>query len=337
MSRPYIECILLSCFLFLFVNRGEASAPSKSLESGVLELVQNIRPTDRVGVTKVYERTSGDITELGNLLRDRIEAALSREGVRVVPRLDLWPLEEDMANFGRNSSLGQVLDRAEATVVILGKYHIVKSEETPERDTIVLHLKAWRIPDPSAIGSVEVRESLEPGWVRLESRVFGNYHQSRLEGLTPGHSRGPHLTACLNRNPACYPPAAEASMTIETGPGVHIYIMNLQADGTVIILYPNRLLPDRPLPDGRLSFPPAAMGDKMRLELHPLKPGEPCKEAFKIIASKDALDFSFLPVPENRIYSGARAGEIERVSKVLDKADGWSDVVLGYWVSEECK
>jgi hypothetical protein len=68
-----------------------------------------------------------------------------------------------------------------------------------------------------------------------------------------------------------------------------------------------------------------------------LKQEEPCKEAFKIIASKDALDFSFLPVPENRIYSGARGGEIQRVSKVLEKADGWSEVVLGYWVSENCK
>lgn len=97
------------------------------------------------------------------------------------------------------------------------------------------------------------------------------------------------------------------------------------------------LLENVPYMAGRLSFPPAAMGDKMRLELYPLKPGEPCKEAFKIIASKDGLDFSFLPVPENRIYSGAHAGEIQRVSKVLEKADGWSDVVLGYWVSEECR
>ena len=55
--------------------------------------------------------------------------------LRVVPRLDLWPLEEDMANFGKDGSLGQVFDRAQATVVVLGKYHILRGSglqaETP--------------------------------------------------------------------------------------------------------------------------------------------------------------------------------------------------------------
>ena len=182
-----------------------------------------------------------------------------------------------------------------------------------------------------------MRESLDPEWVRLESRVFGNYYQSRLEGLAPGQQKGPVLRVRLNRHTPCYPPGAGASLTVETAPGAHVYILNLQADGTVTLLYPNRLLLDRPLPDGRLTFPPVAMADRMGLELHPLKQGQPCKEAFKIVASQGPLDFSFLPVPENRIYSGARGGEIRRVSRVLEKAGRWNEVILGYWVSEDCR
>jgi hypothetical protein len=104
-----------------------------------------------------------------------------------------------------------------------------------------------------------------------------------------------------------------------------------------VLFYPNTLMPDRPLVDGRVQFPPPAMREKMALLLYPLISGEACREAFKVIASTDALDFNFLPVPQNALYAGAKGGDLARVLAVLKAASGWSEATLAYWVSEVCR
>ena len=97
--------------------------------------------------------------------------------------------------------------------------------------------------------------------------------------------------------------------------------------------YPNRWLPEKPLNDKQFIFPPKAL-QKLVLELYPM-PGEKLsRESFKIISSKEPLDFSFLKVAEDRIFVGAEAAELKKVLKVLQNAKEYSEKSLSYIVGE---
>jgi hypothetical protein len=74
----------------------------------------------------------------------------------------------------------------------------------------------------------------------------------------------------------------------------------------------------------------------VQLVFYPLEKGRFCREAIKVVASRRPLDFSFLPVPEDTIYSGARGGDMLRMLDVLKNARGWRDVVVPYGVGDNC-
>jgi len=85
-------------------------------------------------------------------------------------------------------------------------------------------------------------------------------------------SSGPRLTARLDRNPPCYPAGAEVTLQIGAEAGAYLYILNIAADNTVTLNYPNRYLPDRALAGGDFRFPPADL-PQLKLLLYPL-PGK---------------------------------------------------------------
>jgi hypothetical protein len=335
-----IRCVLAVFLFLLFCTRGIVFAEDPPFEQQAAPLLDAIPKGDRTAVSHIYDRTHGDYTELGNLYRDKLENALRARGIPVAPRRDLGILVEDMDFYGRSDKAQQVLESAGADTVIWGRYH--RDKDAKGRDRIILFLKAVQVPGPSqgaaVLGSVEVREALDAKWVGLASRVFGNHYRDGLEAIAPGQaSKGPVLKVRLNRDPPCYAPGAEARIRIETVSGVHVYILGLQADGTAVLYYPNRLMPDRALLNGRLQFPPPAMQGNVDLLLYPLVPGEACREAFKVVASRQPIDFSFLPVPQNQVYAGAKGGDLARVLVVLKSASGWSEATLTYWVSEACR
>jgi hypothetical protein len=334
-----IRFFLAVLLFLLFCTRGIVSAGDPPFEQQAAPLLGALPKGDRVAVSHIYDRTHGDYTELGNLYRDRMENLLRAREISVVARRDLGLLVEDMDFYGASGKAQKVLASAGADVVIWGRYH--RDKDPKGRARIILFLKAVRVPGsscgPAVLGSVEIREAFDPKWAALASRVFGNHYRDGLEAIAPGGNKGPGLKVRLNRDPPCYAPGAEATLTIETVQGVHVYILGLQADGTAVLFYPNTLMPDRPLVDGRVQFPPPAMREKMALLLYPLISGEACREAFKVIASTDALDFNFLPVPQNALYAGAKGGDLARVLAVLKAASGWSEATLAYWVSEVCR
>ncbi len=75
----------------------------------------------------------------------------------------------------------------------------------------------------------------------------------------------------------------------------------------------------------------------MRLQVFPLPDDNPSREAFKIISSFKPIDFSFLKVPDGRIFAGAAATELKKVLNVLKKAPAFSEVTLPYLVGTGCK
>jgi hypothetical protein len=314
------------------VSKGEResqdSAPD-GFSGAVGAIVKELARGDKVAVSQIYDGASGDFTSLGDRLRDRIETSLIERGLSVVPRRDLAVLMDERELGGEEAPEVKEL---KAKAVISGRYYISKEKKAFAE----LHLRALSVSENRIIGGAQIKEPLPQDWLSLVVPARGNIFLKKIEGISPSGTKGPALTARLDRKEPCYPAGASVRIHVKSEQGVHLYILNLAADGTVTMLYPNRMIPDAPLAIAELEFPPPALAKTLGLAVYPIKSDENSQEAFKVIASRGALDFSFLPVPENEIYAGARGERLAKVLDVLRKAQEWSEVNLGYWVGPGC-
>jgi len=330
------KCVLLFVFI---LGAGCVQVQPVPVSRGFLDEVgrisANLSPGERVAVSWVYDAKTGDITGLGDQWRDRIETGLRDSGVRVVARQEIGFLIEDAESFGKGADEGRLWANSGADVLVSGSYTL-----TPKPDggaAIGLTIKAVRIKEGSLLASINRQDTLGKGWQMLASRVKGNVFHQKIETAVGAGANGPKLKARLDRDPPCYRPGTQAKMTIDTEPGVHLYLLNLAADNSVTLLYPNRLLPDQPLPSGRFVFPPPSIADDLQLVFYPLERGKFCQESIKVVASRRPLAFSYLPVPENQVFTGARGGDMKKMLDTLQNAFGWSEVVVSYGVGESCE
>ncbi len=148
----------------------------------------------------------------------------------------------------------------------------------------------------------------------------------------------PYLKARLDRDDACYPSGGEAVVTVRSEKGIYLYILSLAADHTATILYPNRLMPGKPLAADKFQFPSLQLRkeEQLNLLLYPMD-GKDTTEAIKVVASREPLDFSFLPRPENALFTGAQGGDMKKMLQVLKKAHDWKEQTLKYWVGPKCQ
>ncbi len=336
----------LFIIMFLFLAGGCATGPSATDAGGVKAtaaqqggsppgsadnmeaLLGELPRGSAIAISQIYDGENGDITALGDRLRDRIETSLISKRFVVVPRRDLIiMMNEKELGEGKAPEIKDL----EAGAVISGRYYLTSGD----KGAAEVHLRLLSLAENKAIGAVSFRETLPGDWHRLVSSIRGNIYHKGVEQVSAAGG-GPSLSASLDRNPACYPTGASVRISLKTERGIHIYIFNLAADNTVTLLHPNRLIPDAPIPVGDFEFPPPALSKNLGLAVYPLKPDETSHEAFKIVASRKPLNFSFLPIPENEIYAGARGERIEKVLDILKNAGQWSEATLGYWVGPNC-
>jgi len=294
---------------------------------------------ERVGVGGFYDGSSGDYTALGDLWRDRAETALAESGFSVVAVRDLGLVIEVLEQRHPALEESQIWHRAAGRYLLVGRYYLYPARAAAKKkvDFIELELKLLDTAQQAVIGAQSFRTRLTPGWQRQAAVVRGNVYQQAVAGIGPKKKEnGPRLAARLDRKVPCYPAGAEVHLAITTEPGVHLYILNIAADDTVTLDLPNRYLPDRPLAAGNFAFPPPDL-PHLKLLLYPLAGERTSREAFKIIASRTRLDFSFLKVPEGRIFAGAEAAELKKVLAVLEQALAWSEVTLPYRVGAGCE
>ena len=310
-----------------------------SFEGRVAKLADQMTANDKVAVSWFYDAKTGDVTALGDQWRTRVETALHESNVEIKARKDIGFIIDDIETYGVGGKEKAVWAEAGADVLITGEYDVEYSVKGKrKRPKLRVTVKALQVDKSAVIGSFVWHDELDEGWVQRAATVKGNVFQKKLEVTEAGTgATGPPLSALLDHTPACYPVGAPAVIRVDTAPGAHVYILNLAADNTVTLLYPNSRLPDQPLTSGRLDFPPQALAKQMQLVLYPLVEGEMCHESFKVIASQVPLDFSYLPVPECTVYAGAQGGDIGKVVKTLQGASGWSETLLDYWVGAECR
>jgi hypothetical protein len=305
--------------------------------SPFLALVKNLKAGTRVAVAEIYDGDSGDVTNLSMLWRDRVEQGIRGQGISVVARVqDLIIVNEDNETYGEN--VYEELNKAGAEVVVSGRYYIHRASGPGHADVIELQLRATRISGRQFVGSAQSKHDLLRGWQSRAAKVWHNVYSGALEAVANSEQRGPKLKATLNRDPACYPAGGEAVITLESEVGSHLYIINIAADQTATLLYPNRHMPDKPLATPSFEFPPlpSRQSGDMRLELYPLG-NRDTRESLKVVASRNPLDFSFLPQPENEVFIGAKGGDMQAMLQLLNKAEDWSDELLEYYVGPGCE
>lgn len=311
------------------ISAGPGGKEKQESRDNMARLVKEIPPGASVAISQIYDGTNGDMTALGDRFRDRIETSLINKGFKVLPRRDLFVLMDER---GLGGGEGPDLKDLKAGAVISGRYYL----PSEVKGTAEFHLRALDVNENRALGAVSFQEILPQDWHKLVSSIRGNIFQKGIEQASPSGKKGPLLSARLDRKPACYPSGASVKINLSTEEGVYVYIFNLAADGTVTLLYPNKMTPDAWMPVSEFEFPPAALSKTMGLVVYPLRPEETSQETFKVVASRRKLDFSFLPVPQNEIYAGARGEKLAKLLEVLKKTEEWSEVNLSYWVGSGC-
>ncbi len=287
-----------------------------------------------VAVSVIHDRETGDVTALSEGWREQLEGELARRGVTIKARHDLAALVREAQTFRGDLEEYDIWNRAGADVLVNGTYCFDRSAK--DRPVAELTVKALALDSSEVLATVSWTEPLPSDWPRLRAQVRGNVYQRDVAAVAP-ESQGPQLTARLDRNPPCYRSGSKARLMISTEAGVYLYIFNIAADNSVTILYPNRLQGNQPLASGRVTFPDPSLGAKISLQLYSLAEGGTNRESFKVVASRHPLDFSFLPVPENRIFTGAEGGRLKQVLGVLRQAREWSQQTVPYLVGQGCE
>lgn len=297
-----------------------------------------VKSGESVAVVGFYDGENGDYTALGDQWRDRAETFLAGTGVETKAVRDMGLILNILETAERDFDEGEVWRRSGSDYIITGHYYLSKGVGSDgRRDALELHLKLLDVRSQRVAAAAPWTDWLEKGWQRRYAIVRGNVYQKAIEVFSPDEKDpGPRLTAKLDRKNPCYPAGAAISLDIESEAGAHLYILNVAADRTVTLNYPNRYLPDKGLLAARFTFPPPEMKN-LRLEVYPMPEDNPSREAFKVIASYRPLDFSFLKVPDGRIFAGAAATELKKVLETLKNARGFSEVTLKYTVGRGCE
>lgn len=321
---------IIFSFLMLFIT-GCVSATSSGPEGPAV-------PEKKItcAVSYIYEAETGNINELGNRYRDLIEKQFKKKGYHVKARKDIVLLIEDVETFGNRTTEDKIWKDASADVVVCGNYHIIKSESKNRKDRIKVTVKAYSSKGADLVEAYTIEEKLDKGWPRAASTIHGNAFKQGFEQIAGTGSSSPVLKAELDRRPACYGSGDSARIMIDSQQGAHIYIFNIAADNTVTLLYPNQLIKDQPLTSKRFLFPPRILSDKLKLVLYPLEKADTSRESFKIIASDSKMDFSFLPIPFNRVYQGASGIQIKKLKNSLKQYSNFSEKTLTYFVGANC-
>ena len=324
---------LLAVCSFSLVGCGGSAKLSRNL-------LLDLPPGASVAVSYIHEEETGDITLLGNHLRDRVEAVLADRELVVKARKDIAFLIED-AEVTDVLAEERIWEQAGADVLIRGTYSLGTRSKVGAKgykEPIRLLLKAYGVDSTSLLDSEEL--VLEMDWNRIQPllKTRGNIYQQEFATVMGGEADAPvKLHATLNKQSGCYRPGESVSVDIECEKDVWLYIFSLSCDSNVVLLYPPPWLDEKPLESERLLFPSPKISRIQALRVQPAEEGVVCHESFKLVASREKLDFSFLPFPGNAIYTGLNGERIREVNGLVNGVTGSGQLVLDYRVDQKCR
>ena len=328
-----MSCKKIIFLIIFFVSLGfvQNTYGLDELKKQVMVLANKIPKNKTVATSFIYNIENGNVTPLGNYIRDIINDCLVKKGIRVKVRKDLYFIMDDIDSFGDLEG-SDLWNNIKADILILGGYFIW--ENLGNRSSVEIIIKTVKLSSGAILDIVRWKGKVNFKWVLLDTKTISNVYQNRLKTISPIFSNTNHpLHAALNKNPPCYYPGEEVKISVKTVANSYIYIFAIQSDGTVVMVYPNKKFPGKPIKNGKFVFP---IDESQKLVVYPDKNSR-TKEAFKIVVSKKLLNFDFLPVCEDKIYKGADGGSLKKLVDYLSSVKNWNEELLPYWVGEDCK
>lgn len=159
-----------------------------------------------------------------------------------------------------------------------------------------------------------------------------------IENIVKPETQENQFFAMMDRSPVCYKNGEAEYIKIHAKKNEYLYILNIAADASVTILYPNQLQKERPVQNVQIEFPSQQFRQSNELEMRfNAYSTQGNYETIKLISSPQKIDFSFLPVPVNQVFTGVSAGDLKKVLQTLQQASGWTQFKLKYWVGETCQ
>lgn len=330
----------LKIFFLLTIQLPSAQS-SETLDQQIQSLVKGLASGKKVAVSWIYDRATGDVTELSDLWWDKIEGVLSQANIAIVARRDLKTLINEAEVFGNDTDglFDRELTKLGADWVITGRYSVVPPKQPGQPHRLKLHLSTIQPNDGRLIRAIDLTISLDYGWRAQTANIRWNIYHPAIKkiSLSDPVKPGPAVTAKFNKENACFLPKEPVTITINTEIGAYLYLINLAADSTAALLYPNRIMRNQPVKSTKFVFPPPSLANAIQLIFQPM-PGERyTQESIKIIASRTKLHFSFLPFPENQVFIGAKGGDLKKMLNMLQNASAWREQTLTYWVGDSCR
>ncbi|MEA3347595.1 MAG: hypothetical protein U9Q39_00900, partial [Pseudomonadota bacterium] len=256
--------------MLLFSGCHPAAVETKSFSGlgdgyadAVRKLCQScVKSGEIVAVSAFYDGANGDFTALGDQWRDRAEAALAGSDIKVRALRDMGLILDHLesANADKDFNESRIWHVSGSDYLVAGRYYLYESCDEKEPDYLELKINLLKNSNRTVVGATTWRTELTPGWQQRAAVIRGNIYHKAIAAVGPGSENpGPKIQAELDRNPPCYPAGARISLRIKSEPGVYLYILNIAADNSVTINYPNRFLPEKRLAGSDFIFPPPDM------------------------------------------------------------------------------
>jgi hypothetical protein len=169
MTRWILLALLTACLW--------SCAPT--LDTRVTEISKDLPDGETLAIGLIYDESTGNVTALGNLFRDRVEGYFRQQGLTVKARRDIGFIIDDLESFGPGADEGKIWKQAGADILVLGRYSILKSAQG--KPVARLTIKALRATDSTVVQSRETTENLPTDWARLSAKVTGNVYQDEVE------------------------------------------------------------------------------------------------------------------------------------------------------------
>lgn len=125
----------------------------------------------KIAVLQLYEGSTGNITALGELWRDRLQFELKSNHYKIAPRKNLSALIEEIETFGDIGALDQMTTNTNAQQIILGDYYIF---EEHDNDRIELYLSLFDSKNQKLIEMKKFKLPLPGNWKVLNNNIRGN-------------------------------------------------------------------------------------------------------------------------------------------------------------------
>jgi hypothetical protein len=185
----------------------------------------------------------------------------------------------------------------------------------------------------SVRGVADKVDVLHEGWDEKDRNLYRVSMKALVKPVYPERGEGLSLKASLSKTDL--KEGEEVNIFYQTNADAYIYLFSVAADGSVTLLFPNKLYQDNFIHSGKAyEFPPEACPIHLQAQFLPDFKKPVAEEKVKIIATKQKEEIISLGFREGmfKAYDARSTGMISELVRRLNQLDpaSWTESTLVY-------